>query len=179
MMLASGLLGYSLISASLVYPHHLAYFNDFAGGSGNGYKHLLGSSVDWGQNNGRLFDLLATGEDGWYLTTAQYPITSRINPSNKSITSHLISGYTCVKKGTTSSRVVASSANIYLLPRTNRTLDFTSTVRITLDDDLAPWMYTAFRSRKSHGEDRQHKAVAFKCLTPIRGLITDARQRQP
>ena len=44
-----GLIGYSLISVLLVYPHHLAYFNDFAGGTRNGYKHLLGSSLDWGQ----------------------------------------------------------------------------------------------------------------------------------
>jgi len=45
-----GLIGYSLISTALVYPHHLAYFNDFVGGPRNGYKHLLGSSVDWGQD---------------------------------------------------------------------------------------------------------------------------------
>lgn len=32
------------------YPHQLAYFNEFAGGSRNGYKHLVGSSLDWGQD---------------------------------------------------------------------------------------------------------------------------------
>ena len=41
---------YSVVSMALVYPHHLAYFNDFVGGPRNGYKHLLGSSFDWGQD---------------------------------------------------------------------------------------------------------------------------------
>jgi hypothetical protein len=44
------LIGYSVISALLVYPHHLAYFNDFVGGPNSGHKHLLGSSLDWGQD---------------------------------------------------------------------------------------------------------------------------------
>lgn len=43
------LTGFSVVSALLVYPHHLAYFNDFVGGPMNGHKHLLGSSFDWGQ----------------------------------------------------------------------------------------------------------------------------------
>lgn len=43
------LITYSSISTLLVYPHHLAYFNDFVGGPKNGYKHLQGSSFNWGQ----------------------------------------------------------------------------------------------------------------------------------
>lgn len=39
-----------------VYPHQLAYFNELAGGPKNGHKHLLHSSLDWGQ------DLLLAGE---------------------------------------------------------------------------------------------------------------------
>jgi len=34
----------------LNHPHHLAYFNELAGGPENGWKHLLGSSFDWGQD---------------------------------------------------------------------------------------------------------------------------------
>jgi hypothetical protein len=49
-LLGGSLMGYSLVSAALVYPHHLAYFNDFVGGPRNGWKHLLGSSFDWGQD---------------------------------------------------------------------------------------------------------------------------------
>jgi len=32
------------------HPHNLAYFNDLAGGPQRGNKHLVGSSLDWGQN---------------------------------------------------------------------------------------------------------------------------------
>jgi len=40
-----------LISSSLwIYPHSLSYFNEVVGGPLNGSKHLLGSSVDWGQD---------------------------------------------------------------------------------------------------------------------------------
>lgn len=31
------------------HPHHLAYFNEAAGGPGNGYRILLDSNLDWGQ----------------------------------------------------------------------------------------------------------------------------------
>ncbi len=31
-------------------PHHIAYFNQFAGGPRNGYKLLVDSSLDWGQD---------------------------------------------------------------------------------------------------------------------------------
>lgn len=31
-------------------PHYLAYFNELVGGPSNGYKHLVDSSLDWGQD---------------------------------------------------------------------------------------------------------------------------------
>ncbi len=31
-------------------PHYLAYFNQLAGGPANGYRHLVDSSLDWGQD---------------------------------------------------------------------------------------------------------------------------------
>jgi Tfp pilus assembly protein PilF len=39
-----------LLSAVLTYPNHLAYFNEFAGGPGNGHRILLDSNLDWGQD---------------------------------------------------------------------------------------------------------------------------------
>ena len=33
-----------------VRPHYLAFFNSLAGGPANGYKHLVDSSLDWGQD---------------------------------------------------------------------------------------------------------------------------------
>ncbi len=32
-----------------IFPHHLAYFNELAGGPDNGYRYLADSSFDWGQ----------------------------------------------------------------------------------------------------------------------------------
>lgn len=39
---------------ALVYPHYLAYFNELAGGPRNGYKRLVDSNLDWGQDLKRL-----------------------------------------------------------------------------------------------------------------------------
>jgi len=47
---ASLLLLWSVASSLWTYPHSLSYFNESIGGPLNGSKHLLGSSVDWGQD---------------------------------------------------------------------------------------------------------------------------------
>jgi Dolichyl-phosphate-mannose-protein mannosyltransferase len=33
-----------------VHPHYLAYFNEIAGGPSHGYRHLVDSNLDWGQD---------------------------------------------------------------------------------------------------------------------------------
>jgi hypothetical protein len=40
----------SIASSLSVWPHGLSYFNELAGGPKNGHAHLLGSSLDWGQD---------------------------------------------------------------------------------------------------------------------------------
>jgi len=45
------------------FPHHLSYFNEFAGGSENGRRHLMGSSLDWGQGTFEVIDWIV--ESGW------------------------------------------------------------------------------------------------------------------
>jgi hypothetical protein len=49
-----GLVGWSVLSAGLVYPHMIPYFNELAGGPARGYRHLSGSNVDLGQDLWRL-----------------------------------------------------------------------------------------------------------------------------
>jgi 4-amino-4-deoxy-L-arabinose transferase-like glycosyltransferase len=49
---------WSVVSTGRIYPHHLAYFNEFAGGSVNGYKHLVDSNLDWGQDLAELKSFL-------------------------------------------------------------------------------------------------------------------------
>ena len=39
-----------LIGTITIYPHYLAYFNEAAGGPDNGYRYLVDSNLDWGQD---------------------------------------------------------------------------------------------------------------------------------
>jgi hypothetical protein len=39
-----------LVSSIRIYPHYLAYFNEYVGGPTNGYKYLVDSNLDWGQD---------------------------------------------------------------------------------------------------------------------------------
>ncbi len=48
----------------LIRPHYLAYFNAFAGGPSNGWRHLVDSSLDWGQDLPRLAQWLDTHARG-------------------------------------------------------------------------------------------------------------------
>ena len=43
------LIGYAF-GTLRIYPHYLAYFNEFIGGPRNGYKYLADSFLDWGQD---------------------------------------------------------------------------------------------------------------------------------
>jgi 4-amino-4-deoxy-L-arabinose transferase-like glycosyltransferase len=45
-------------SVAWIHPYYLAYFNEFVGGPSNGYKYLVDSNLDWGQNLERLADYL-------------------------------------------------------------------------------------------------------------------------
>ncbi|MFH1995422.1 MAG: hypothetical protein ABIJ27_00310, partial [Candidatus Omnitrophota bacterium] len=44
------LLAWLMFGTLRIYPHYLAYFNEFAGGPQNGYKFLVDSNLDWGQD---------------------------------------------------------------------------------------------------------------------------------
>lgn len=50
LIILSVLLIWYAFSAISVYPHYLAYFNELAGGPDNGYKYLIDSNLDWGQD---------------------------------------------------------------------------------------------------------------------------------
>ncbi len=48
---AVGLLAaWTAVSSFSVHPHYIPYFNELIGGPRNGYRWLLGSNVDWGQD---------------------------------------------------------------------------------------------------------------------------------
>lgn len=39
-----------LVGSVRIYPHYLAYFNELAGGPDNGWRYLVDSNLDWGQD---------------------------------------------------------------------------------------------------------------------------------
>lgn len=57
-LIAPGLAAVAIVTALAVRPDYLAYFNPLAGGPAQGWRHLVDSSLDWGQNLPRLADWL-------------------------------------------------------------------------------------------------------------------------
>jgi len=53
-ILVLALLGFYIVSSLLVWPHYLTYFNEIAKGPENGYKYVVDSNYDWGQDLKRL-----------------------------------------------------------------------------------------------------------------------------
>jgi hypothetical protein len=45
-------------AAVFIFPHQLAYFNELVGGPKNGYRYLVDSNLDWGQDLGGLKEYL-------------------------------------------------------------------------------------------------------------------------
>ncbi|HEY4988237.1 MAG TPA: glycosyltransferase family 39 protein, partial [Opitutaceae bacterium] len=45
-----GLLAWHAAESVAIFPHYLAYFNELGGGPSEGYRHLVDSSLDWGQD---------------------------------------------------------------------------------------------------------------------------------
>jgi hypothetical protein len=53
-----GALAWSALTALWIHPHYLAYFNALAGGPDGGYRYLVDSNIDWGQDLPALRDLV-------------------------------------------------------------------------------------------------------------------------
>jgi hypothetical protein len=54
------LLLWLVVGTALVYPYPLTYFNELAGGPEGGYRWLVDSNLDWGQNLWQLRDWIRT-----------------------------------------------------------------------------------------------------------------------
>ena len=50
------LLGWYLYENLSIYPYYLTYFNQVAGGPAGGYRYVVDSNIDWGQDAKRLAD---------------------------------------------------------------------------------------------------------------------------
>jgi len=49
---------YYIIGTMKIHPYYLSYFNESIGGAKNGYKYVVDSNIDWGQDLKRLADYL-------------------------------------------------------------------------------------------------------------------------
>jgi Dolichyl-phosphate-mannose-protein mannosyltransferase len=49
-LVVAGLVGWHVAESVAIAPHYLAYFNELAGGPAEGHRHLVDSSLDWGQD---------------------------------------------------------------------------------------------------------------------------------
>jgi hypothetical protein len=58
----AALLGWHVAGTVSVAPDYLAYFNVLAGGPSGGYRHLVDSNLDWGQNLWQLRDWMEMNE---------------------------------------------------------------------------------------------------------------------
>jgi hypothetical protein len=52
--LITSLLAWLVVASIWIHPHFLAFFNGFAGGPNNGWRSLVDSNLDWGQDLGNL-----------------------------------------------------------------------------------------------------------------------------
>ena len=57
-LLLVGVLTWSAVISLCIHPHYLAYFNEFAGGPDNGWRYLVDSNIDWGQDLPTLHDIV-------------------------------------------------------------------------------------------------------------------------
>lgn len=48
--LGSALVLFYVVDSFVIYPHYISYFNQSIGGPSQGYKYLLDSNIDWGQD---------------------------------------------------------------------------------------------------------------------------------
>lgn len=49
-LVLGALVAWHVAAAASIRPHYLAYFNELVGGPANGWRHLVDSSLDWGQD---------------------------------------------------------------------------------------------------------------------------------
>jgi hypothetical protein len=71
-VIAFCLVVWTVCSSFSVFPCYLSYFNELGGGPNEGYEHLLGSNIDWGQDLWRLKDWLAVHPEASPLKLAYF-----------------------------------------------------------------------------------------------------------
>jgi dolichyl-phosphate-mannose-protein mannosyltransferase len=75
---AGGLVAWLVASSFSVHPHYLAYFNELAGGPANGWRWLIDSNLDWGQDDERVRHVVAARSPAGVLFDPSGPVVGRI-----------------------------------------------------------------------------------------------------
>ncbi len=73
-----GLVLWLVVSSWLVHPHYLTYFNELAGGPRNGWRQLIDSNLDWGQDAGKARRQAAERGEIPPLVNPSGPVAGRI-----------------------------------------------------------------------------------------------------
>ncbi len=66
------------VSSFLIHPHYLAYFNELAGGPANGWRWLIDSNLDWGQDGEYVHRVYAADGPRPALFDPSGPVPGRI-----------------------------------------------------------------------------------------------------
>ncbi len=75
-------LGWYVIGALRQHPHHLAYFNEFVGGSAHGQAYLSDSNIDWGQDLNLLVAYAAAQDAPVWVSYNGFPDVSGFDNFN-------------------------------------------------------------------------------------------------
>jgi len=67
-----------MISSLFVFPHHIAYFNEFIGGPKNGYKYTIDSNLDWGQDLDLVKKYIADSKESVLVDPGCKAVTGRL-----------------------------------------------------------------------------------------------------
>ncbi len=73
-----------------MHPHYLAYFNEIAGGPANGWRLLVDSNIDWGQDLGRLAEWMRANN----VTRVKLSYFGSADPSYYGIDAQALPSYT-------------------------------------------------------------------------------------
>ena len=107
--------------ALVQHPHYLAYFNELAGGPRNGWRLLVDSNLDWGQDLKRLGDWTRANHVG----TLKLSYFGSADPGYYGIESEALPGYTAphaarltreIRPGDTVAVSVTNLQGVYLDP---------------------------------------------------------------
>jgi hypothetical protein len=74
----AGLVAWLIASSFSVHPHYLAYFNELAGGPTSGWRWLIDSNLDWGQDDEYVRHVVAPRSPVHVLIDPSGPVAGRI-----------------------------------------------------------------------------------------------------